>query len=469
MSNEQEKINRELKKYPWTNQTFFNRPHWTRRGFFELLGAGVSGAFLTRQYARAAEITRYAGVTANPKNTAKNVIFILLNGAPSHTDTFDLKMVQGVTPTTFNPDTINGLLFPTGLLPNLTKNLQNNDFTVVRSMQAHALVHSLAQTWNQIGRNPAAALGNIAPNIGSIVAIEKDKEREPGQVFPTFLALNSGGAVGPGYLAAAYAPFKVNAASNGISNTTNPDGQSSFTNRSNLLHSLDDGLRIDSPYGTPMEDYNDFYKAAAGLMYNPVVNGAFGFSTAEAAVYGSSALGNACLVATKVLKANQGTRFIQITSNDGWDMHQNIYAAGTLPAKTKILDNAVSALLNDLKANALLDDTLVVMCGEFGRTVGPLTGAAGRDHWPQMFAFFAGGGTKGGRAIGATNATGSTTSDYGWSQNRFVYAEDIEATIYSAMGIDWTTIRRDDPLGRGFEYVPQTGPFQFYPVDELWG
>lgn len=469
MTNEQERINRELKRHPWTNPTFFNRPHWTRRGFFELLGAGVTGSFLSRKYAKAADIARYSGVTGSPKNTARNVIFILLNGAPSHTDTFDLKVVSGVTPTTFTPDTINGALFPTGLLPNLAKNLQNNDFTVVRSMQAHALVHSLAQTWNQIGRNPAAALGNIAPNIGSIVAIEKDKERAPGQVFPTFLALNSGGAVGSGYLAASYAPFKVNAAAAGITNVTNPDGQTTFNNRSSLLHSLDDNLRIDSPYGMPMEDYNDFYKAATGLMYNPVVNAAFAFTTAESAGYGTSTLGNACLVASKVLKSNQGTRFIQITSNDGWDMHQNIYAAGSLPAKGKILDAAVSALLNDLKANALLDQTLVVMCGEFGRTVGPLTGAAGRDHWPQMFAFFAGGGTKGGQIIGATNSTGSTTTDFGWSQQRFVYAEDIEATIYSAMGIDWTTIRHDDPLGRGFEYVPQTGPFQFYPVHELWG
>jgi hypothetical protein len=469
MSNEQEKINRELGRRPWVNQTFFNRPHWTRRGFFEVLGAGVGGAFLTQKYAKAAEISRYTAGSGSPKNTAKNVVFILLNGAPSHTDTFDLKMVSGVTPTTFAPTTINGLQFPAGLMPNLAKNLQNGDFTVIRSMRSHALVHSLAQTWNQIGRNPAAALGNIAPNIGSIVAIEKDKERLPGQVFPTFLALNSGGAAGAGYLAATYAPFKVNAAAAGITNTTNPDGQTSFNNRTNLLHSLDDNLRIDSPYGGPLDDYNDFYKAASGLMYNPVVNSAFGFTTAESTGYGTSTLGNACLVASKVLKANQGTRFIQITSNDGWDMHQNIYAAGSLPAKAKILDGAVSGLLNDLKANGMLDQTLVVMCGEFGRTVGPLTGAAGRDHWPQMFAFVAGGGTKGGQTIGATNASGSDTTDYGWSQNRYVYPEDIEATIYSAAGIDWTTIRRDDPLGRGFEYVPQTGPFQFYPVHELWG
>jgi hypothetical protein len=469
MSNEQEKINRELRKRPWANPTFFNRPHWTRRGFFEILGAGVGGAFLTQKYAKAAEISRYTAGSGTPKATAKNVVFILLNGAPSHTDTFDLKMINGVTPATFAPATINGLQFPAGLMPNLAKNLQNNDFSVIRSMRSHALVHTLAQTWNQIGRNPAAALGNIAPNIGSIVAIEKDKERLSGQVFPTVLALNSGGAVSSGYLPATYAPFKVNAAAAGITNVTNPDGQTSFTNRTNLLHSLDDNLRIDSPYGTPLEDYNDFYKSAVGLMYNPVVNNAFAFTTAESTAYGASTLGNACLVASKVLKSNQGTRFIQITSNDGWDMHQNIYAAGSLPAKAKILDGAVSGLLNDLKSNGMLDQTLVVMCGEFGRTVGPLTGAAGRDHWPQMFAFVAGGGTKGGQAIGATNASGSDTANYGWSQNRYVYPEDIEATIYSAAGIDWTTIRRDDPLGRGFEYVPQTGPFQFYPVHELWG
>ena len=80
-----------------------------------------------------------------------------------------------------------------------------------------------------------------------------------------------------------------------------------------------------------MEDYDDFYSAANQLMYNPVVNQDFGFTTADSLRYGSGRRpppGNSCLVASQVLKAQQGTRFIQITSNDGWDMHQNIYAAG---------------------------------------------------------------------------------------------------------------------------------------------
>ena len=59
--------------------------------------------------------------------------------------------------------------------------------------------------------------------------------------------------------------------------------------------------------------------------------------------------------------------------------------------------------------------------------------------------------------------------DPGWSQDRPIKPEDIEATIYSALGIDWTTVRRDDPLGRGFEYVPTTEGLQFAPIDELWG
>jgi uncharacterized protein (DUF1501 family) len=205
------------------------------------------------------------------------------------------------------------------------------------------------------------------------------------------------------------------------------------------------------------------------MMYNPVVNQSFGFTAADSARYGSTNMGNACLVASQVLKANQGTRFIQITSNDGWDMHQNIYAAGNLPAKGKLLDDAVSQLIKDLKSNGLFDSTMIVMVGEFGRTTGPLTGAQGRDHYPQQFAFFAGGGIRGGTIIGSTNATASDVTDYGWSQNRYVYPEDLEATVYSAMGIDWTTVRHDDPLGRGFEYVPTTGSFPFYPVHELWG
>ncbi len=414
--------------------------------------------------------------TANLYFKAKNGTFTHRRGAPTHTDTFDLKFISGVTPAAFNPTNINGIQWPVGLLPKLAVQLPN--IAIVRSMRAWALVHTLAQTWTQIGRNPAAVLGDVAPNIGSVVALEKDKERTPGQVFPTFIALNSGNGVGNGYFSASYAPFRIgepnngNANAAGLANTTNPDGQARNELRYGQLHAMDDILRVSSPYGKSMNDMNNFYSAAHGLQYNAAVNAAFGYTAADSLRYGGTSFGNACLVAKQVLGSNQGTRFVQITLG-GWDMHSQIYTGTNLnPAVPNnlgaTLDNGVAALLADLEASGQLNDTLVVMVGEFGRTVGALSGAGGRDHFLQQFVFFAGGGVRGGRAIGSTNSTGSASLDYGWSQQRDVKPEDVEATIYSALGIDWTTVRHDDPLGRGFEYVPFSGQGIYAPINELW-
>ena len=320
--NAQEKFDKFLTKNPHPHVAFFNRPHLSRRRFFEVLGAGVTGSYLVQRAGLGANTVVTPQLPESPKGTAKNVIFILLAGAPSHVDTFDFKMTNGVTPAAAAPETINGILWPTGILPNLAKNI--NDFTLVRSMSSHALVHSLGQTWTQIGRNPAAALGNIAPNIGSIVAAEKFAQRKPTDIFPTFLALNSNGAVNQGYLSGKYAPFKVQANAAGISNTTNATGQTRFENRFKLLNSLDSSLRTAGPNGVQMEDYNEYYIDAKQLMYNPTVNQYFGYPAAESTRYGATGTGNAMLVASQVLKANLGTRFIQITSNDGWDMHSSI-------------------------------------------------------------------------------------------------------------------------------------------------
>jgi hypothetical protein len=460
--NEQEKFEKQFRKHPHPVATFSQRPHLTRRRFFNIAGTGVTASWLASKLPAAPVIS---STPVPMMNKAKNVIFILLAGAPSHTDTFDLKVVNGTTPSTFAPETVKGVAFPSGLMPKLGSMM--NQFAVVRSMQAWALVHSLAQTWTQIGRNPAGVLGNVSPNIGSVVAIEKGNEHTPSQVFPTFLALNSAGAAGPGYFPASYAPFKVAPSNTGLKNTTNPDGQTRFNGRWDFLHHLDDPLRVDSPYGTPLDDYDQFYTAANGMMYNSMVTNAFKYSTADSVAYGNTSFGNACVLARQVLGANQGTRYIEITLG-GWDMHVNIYAQNQLPTLAKTLDDGLSQLMTDLQAQGQLNETLIVMAGEFGRTVGKLTGAAGRDHLPQQFAFFAGAGVTGGKMIGSTDATGANTVDFGWSRQRIVKPEDIEATIYSAMGINWTTVRYDDPLGRGFYYVPNSDQDIYGPINELW-
>jgi hypothetical protein len=100
--------------------------------------------------------------------------------------------------------------------------------------------------------------------------------------------------------------------------------------------------------------------------------------------------------------------------------------------------------------------------------VGGLTDLSGRDHYFVHSALLAGGGVRGGLVLGATTEDGAYVAETGWPPDRPVGTEDIAATIYSALGIDYTTVRRDDPLGRGFEYVPSTNDWTAYPIRELF-
>src|SRR2546426_3534886 len=179
----------------------------SRRLFFKIAATGVAGYFVSplEMFAQAATTS-----TATILNTAKNCIFILLPGAPSQTDTFDLK-VGSWTPADFVPITLNGGIdWPGGLLPALADQFTLNRFSIIRSCQSTALVHTLLQNWNQIARNPTSATGKIAPNMGSIVALELEKQRASSQKLPGFLSLNGTGSLaGAGYISAKYSPFDV--------------------------------------------------------------------------------------------------------------------------------------------------------------------------------------------------------------------------------------------------------------------
>jgi len=462
----QSKFRRFVEKNPHSHVSFFNRPQASRRGFFRMAGAGLAGTFLASNPLQAQLVK---GQDVQTKNTADKVLFILLSGAPSHVDTFDLKMFDGVSPATFKPETIKGVLWNTGVFPKLAA--QAGDIAIARSVRAWAAQHTLSQTWVQIGRSPAAVLGDVAPNMGSMVAIEKRGERRPDQIFPTFIGLNSDGAVGAGYLPATFEPFKMAPSTNGLPNTTNADGATRFESKYTLLEALDSPLRVNSPYGDPVTDFGAFYKAARGLMYNAAVDKAFRYTTADSVRYGNTAFGNALLTAKQIFEADMGTRYIQATLG-GWDMHNNVYVQqqgqNSIFTLGKVVDDALSTLIEDLKANGQFSKTLIVMMGEFGRTVGPLNPTAGRDHYLQQFVLFAGGGVKGGKALGVTDAQGARTTEFGWKEERDFRVEDVEATIYSALGINWTNIRYDDPFGRGFEYVPYANEGLYKPIHDLW-
>jgi hypothetical protein len=447
-----------------------------RRLFFKIAATGLTGYFAQPLNVFAQNPVVTSDPTAPILNTAKNCIFILLAGAPSQVDTFDLK-VGSWTPADFAPQTINGIDFPAGLLSNLAAQLAVNRFSIIRSGQSTALVHALVQNWTQIARNPTSATGKEAPNIGSVAALELNSQRAPGQKLPGFLSLNGGGSLaGQGYFSGQFAPFDVTPNANGLSNLSNSDGQAVFTARYNMMSLADAPLRTGpSPYGTAVDAMNDFFSSARQMMYDPAVASAFRFAASDQVKYGNSSFGSACVTARNVLSAGLGTRYVQITLG-GWDNHQNIYApnAGIYPSARQ-LDAGLANLIADLtvipgsNGGTLLDDTLIVAMGEFGRTVGNITSQAGRDHYFVHSTLVAGGGVQGGRVLGSTTPDGSAVLDPGWSQARPVYAEDIAATIYSALGINYTTVRHDDPLGRGFEYIPTTtASYIGTPIQELF-
>jgi hypothetical protein len=438
---------------------FWRRPEMNRRLFFRNISTALAGYFLLPEGP-----TQTVAKAATPKAVAKNCIFVLMAGGPSHVDTFDLKEGSW-TPAFMEPTSYGEVRWPRGIMPKLGDLMDG--ISLVRSVKSWAAVHQLAQTWIQIGRNPVSGLSRIAPHIGSVVSMELGDLKN--SVLPAFLSLNADTGPGAGYFPPEHTAFYLSPAGNGLGNSTHRDGAAAFERRYNLLQELDSEFREAEARGPEYSEMVAFNFSARRLMYNSDVTGVFTFDTDTRARYGNTGFGNACIAARNILRANMGTRFIQITTG-GWDHHSNIYAPNAnLQLRTREFDNGLGSLLADLKESGQLGETLVVAMGEFGRTVADLNTQNGRDHFLQQSVLMAGANIRGGRAIGKTDDAGRTTVEPGWSQKREIRAEDIEATIYSALGIDWTKVRRDDPFGRGFEYVPQTDGVEYAPINELWG
>jgi hypothetical protein len=455
------------------NSGVIDGPSFSRRNFMKIAGTAMAASWFADVLDPRLLLAQTASTGLELRNTAKSCIFIFLSGAPSQVDTWDLK--EGAwTPADFAPASFGSLRVPQGLLPRTSEHIGKVSF--VRSAMSWAAVHQLGQVWAQISRNPTGATGAIAPHIGAVVSLESQAGRGVNDVLPGFIALESGQIPTSGYLPAKYAPFGVRTASTGLSTLSHPDGATRFDDRWALLQQLD-ASRTSSALGKTSMDMDDFYDQARTLMKSPGVNDLFKFTDEEHSRYGSTTFGDSLVVARNLVKARRGTRFVQATLG-GWDHHSDIYdkaANASIYAETKTFDTAFGALLTDLAAapgsvsgKSQLDETLIVVMSEFGRTVGALNNQGGRDHFLRNSVVFAGAGTKGGRAIGKTNAAGDQVEDYGWRPDRDVRPEDVACTIYSALGIDYTTVRHDDPLNRGFEYVPYAKEGLYEPIEELW-
>ncbi len=452
-----------------------------RRTLLQLAGVQIAGGF---PLAFASTDVRAQG-KAEPRGTARQVIFVNIEGGMSQVDTLDAK--QG----SWTPDYFDirpagdGLQLPHGLMPNLAGVLDR--LTVVRSLAAWDAVHGRAQYYIQTGHPLNQALAREVPAIGAVVCHELAKNRKPSDSLPPYISMNmagnQAGLINQGFLSAEFGPLSLAVGERPPSLAPDAGAADALRRRWSRLQELDGSLRKARPdLDRSFVDFHDYYRGAWSIMNDPRVAKIFSLDDAERKRYGSSSIGTSLLLARNLLKADAGTRFI-LASHGGWDHHGDIYKERSRnhPVLIRELDVAFSQLIRDLESTpspstpgkTMLDETLVIGMSEFGRTPGPISPTrAGREHFIHCHSgMLAGGGVARGRVIGKTDAVGGAIVDPGWSGKRPIYMEDIACTLYSALGIDWKKSIHTTPSGRAYHYVePASGTSYvgFQPIAELF-
>lgn len=452
----------------------------TRREILRVGGISLVGGFL----GAFRPLNVHATQRVEPKGTARQVLFINLEGGLSQIDSLDAK--EGPwTPDYFDIRRFpNDLKLPAGVFKNLPSVL--DQITIVRSMAAWDVVHGRAQYYIQTGHPLNLALAKEVPAIGAVVAYELAKYRKPTDSLPAYIAMNSAGnqagLISNGFLSAEYGAMSL-AISDGPPNLAPPKGmEETFKRRWARLQQLDQTLRMGEAADRSYADYHEYYRGAYAIMNDPRVPEVLKLTDEDKKRYGNSAIGNSLILARNLFQADAGTRFI-LASHGGWDHHGNIYKENSRnhPVLMRELDVAFSNLIKDLAGTpskqspgrTLLDDTLIVCMSEFGRTPGAISETRkGREHYMQVHAgVLAGGGIKKGAVIGRTDEAGGAIVETGWADKRPIYMEDIACTIYSALGIDWTKKLTQTPSGRAFHYVELfsgTKYVGFKPVQEFF-
>ena len=277
--------------------TFWNQPHIGRRMFFRHAASAIGGYFLLP--VRPWETVAYAKPPL--LNSATNCILITLSGAPSHVDTFDLK-VGPWTPASFRPTAYPGFgAFPQGLMPVIAETLPQ--IAIVRSVRSWALLHSLAYGWSVIARNPSTEAASIAPHIGSVVARELASgtggpflppgsrtvsfiaQTNQGRVLPPFVSLNADDTTyGAGYFTPDFGPFNILSLSGtGLDDVAPGDyTEAQFNRRFDLIRNLES----DKSAGQRNRELAGFRSQARNMMFNPRVNAAFTLNADERRRYG---------------------------------------------------------------------------------------------------------------------------------------------------------------------------------------
>ncbi len=457
-----------------------NIPSLTRRELLRVGGISLVGGYLNAFN----PLNVRAAQKVQPAATARQVLFVNIDGGMSQIDTLDAK--EGAwTPKYFDIRSVGDLKLPLGVMPNLPTVLDK--ITVVRSMAAWDVVHGRAQYYIQTGHPLNLALSKEVPSIGAVVCHELANQRKASDSLPPFIVMNmagnQAGLINQGFMSAEFGPMSLSVGDAPPNLAPQKGMEATMQRRWERLQQLDDTLRSGKSVDRSFGDYHEYYRGAWAIMNDPRVPQIFTLTDEDKKRYGSSSIGNSLALARNLFQADAGTRFI-MASHGGWDHHANIYKEGARnhPALMRELDAAFSALIKDLDSipskftpgKTLLDETLIVAMSEFGRTTGAISETRlGREHYMQVHSgMLAGGGIRRGQVLGKTDDAGGKIVDFGWSAKRPIYMEDIACTIYSAMGIDWTKTIDNTPSGRSFHYVePASGTkyVGFKPVQQLFG
>ncbi|MBI4661016.1 MAG: DUF1501 domain-containing protein [Verrucomicrobia bacterium] len=375
------------------------------------------------------------GSPLQSSRTSVSCILLWLDGGPSHLETFDLKPnapveVRGeFKPISTSADGVQ-------ICEHLPKTAQvMRSVALIRSLTHELGNHDTGSHYLLTGHRPSPVVEY--PSLGSILA----KETGFSGALPPYVAIPSAvQAAKAGYLPGAFAPFEIGGdpsrSGYRVRDLDPPEGVSfdRIEARRKAQQVLDGFSRhVEETPATATRDA--FYEQAYRLLTSTPAKAAFDLSKEPPKVrerYGFGRIGTGCLLARRLIEA--GSRFVTVVDT-GWDMHQQIFKAlpdtlfpgsGKLPA----LDRAYSSLITDLQERGLLETTLVVMMGEFGRTP-KINSLGGRDHWPRAGSIcLSGGGVKGGQVVGATDSYGESPVD------RPVRPEDLAWTILHLLGVD---------------------------------
>lgn len=413
----------------------------TRRDMLKLSAMGVFGATYSGWMGVLA--AHAANTAANPKAKAKRCILVWQDGGPSHKDSWDLKPESKGAGEFKQIKTSAAGVQISEHLPKLAQWMHQG--VVIRGMSTAEGAHPRAKYNMHTGYREGQG-GVVYPSIGSIVSSELGRKDSS---LPNYVTIGNR-SYGSGFLGPKHQPLIVTDPNRGVADLAPLTSMKQFDTRVSLLQELESAFYHDYQADS-INDHKTTYARAVNMMQSKEAK-AFDLSSEPAGLrsaYGNDNFGQGCLMARRLMEV--GVPFAEV-SLGGWDTHQDNFdklKTGLLPK----IDGGVSSLLKDLKERGMLDSTLVIVMGEFGRTpnINARGAKPGRDHYPRAWSLaMFGGGLKGGMVHGKTDKEGAVVEDGKTN------AMDFLATVCELMGIDHTK-ENETPTKRPIRIVDKAG------------